>query len=42
MIGRAEIDRYREDGFVVVRDALPPGDEAELRSVSGGVMGKRR
>jgi phytanoyl-CoA hydroxylase len=38
MIGRAEIDRYREDGFVVVRGVLSPEEVAELRRVTDGLV----
>lgn len=42
MIGEAEVGFYRENGFLVVHDVLPPEDVAELRRVTDELVQKAR
>jgi ectoine hydroxylase-related dioxygenase (phytanoyl-CoA dioxygenase family) len=42
MIGETEVKAYREDGFLIVRDVLPPETVAELRRVTDEFVEKAR
>lgn len=42
MIGEAEVERYRRDGFLVVENVLSPAEVAELRAVTDELVEKAR
>jgi ectoine hydroxylase-related dioxygenase (phytanoyl-CoA dioxygenase family) len=42
MIGEADVERYRRDGFLVVENVLSPAEVAELRAVTDELVEKAR